>query len=882
MKKKLFAFAFLFVFCALIFAACRGNAAITGTTAGESENEKSTVESNKTTMPNDRDTGTKSLLSPVDESALPLNDLETEYIFPKRETYRNYIDIYDTRGVIYQVGDPFVMRFDGKYYLYSSITGTHKGNDIYCWTSDNLIDWFCLGVCCSDPDGGTTYIAYAPEVTYYKGYFYLCEAPNGKGHYIFKSSSPAGPFERVSENLGKGIDGSFYIDDNGNMFLMSAVSSGGAYINYSLVNLAPLSAGQKITSLGSSTPLKNANLNGWTEGPGYFRRGNYFYLTYTGNHVRDASYRVGYAYTVGSTLFLNLTQPKDNITLMLTDTPYAGKGYNSNSSFVALPFYSGLGHSSNTIGPNLDSIYTAYHNEYTVSSAFNRRLNITQYFTNGSIINTNGYALAETLKPEMPDYSASGKESLSDSGNYYVSKEETLSVYTAELNFKIATGSVGSVVVGYKDEGNYTEISIENDRLTIKEFIGGKESVLAAASLGTGNKYDAVNTIRVVNGASGCEVYYNNMRKAVLSRPLSSGAVGYLKNMVISSTQFSNDAFGSSDFEAIKNLPSSFPAFCYLKGENRGWSIAEAEIQENGVRQGEPEATVSTNEHTAVKLKKGDWVKYAVNADKSGIYSFSGKINKACAGSVLEIITDSKTVYTMPLPTEIKGNGDYINIYIGAIRLESGNHTVKIRVKEGSFEAITLTFNSDAEALGSFEDALTKNITRILKVKSGSYTTSEKGVKTSAAGETLLTFGNTGAANYETEVDITLPSGNASGGIIIRAGNYDVREYSGSDYNFTGYYISLSGGKLTLYRYNWNVCDELASVIRDENKNRLIEPEATIHLKIVANQNNIKVYCNGFPAINAYDDSAFLSGYIGLYSKGASLTFKNLEYSEIH
>ena len=63
------------------------------------------------------------------ESAM--NEGEETYVFTDTETYKNHIEIegqwgagpYTAEGEECGVGDPFVMRFDGKYYMYPS--GSH-------------------------------------------------------------------------------------------------------------------------------------------------------------------------------------------------------------------------------------------------------------------------------------------------------------------------------------------------------------------------------------------------------------------------------------------------------------------------------------------------------------------------------------------------------------------------------------------------------------------------------------------------------------------------------------------------------------------------------------------------------------------------------------
>lgn len=64
---------------------------------------------------------------------------------------------------------------------------------------------------------------YAPEVIYYNGKFYMTASPLGKGHYIFESDSPEGPFKTITGNIGRSIDGSFFIDKNENVYFYGAM-----------------------------------------------------------------------------------------------------------------------------------------------------------------------------------------------------------------------------------------------------------------------------------------------------------------------------------------------------------------------------------------------------------------------------------------------------------------------------------------------------------------------------------------------------------------------------------------------------------------------------------------------------------------------------------
>jgi len=117
------------------------------------------------------------------------------------------------------VGDPFVMRYNGKYYLYCSANGFA----LQCWVSDDLVNWDYAGYCAT---GSKFRAAYAPEVVYYNGAFYMYASPGGNGHFIYKSDSPTGPFEHITANLGLGIDGHVFIDDDGSWHFYRAFDNG--------------------------------------------------------------------------------------------------------------------------------------------------------------------------------------------------------------------------------------------------------------------------------------------------------------------------------------------------------------------------------------------------------------------------------------------------------------------------------------------------------------------------------------------------------------------------------------------------------------------------------------------------------------------------------
>jgi len=137
----------------------------------------------------------------------------------------------------YNIGDPFCMRYDGKYYLYPS-----TGADTPYWVYEptDLVNWSDRMACVPTDEipggvnehGGLNAIAlpaYAPEVTYYNGMFVMVTSLGGTGHHTFVSDNPLGPFKRVSENWGCKIDGHIFIDNDGKWYFYSAHAAGGLH-----------------------------------------------------------------------------------------------------------------------------------------------------------------------------------------------------------------------------------------------------------------------------------------------------------------------------------------------------------------------------------------------------------------------------------------------------------------------------------------------------------------------------------------------------------------------------------------------------------------------------------------------------------------------------
>lgn len=222
-------------------------------------------------------------------------------------------------------GDPFVLRHNGTYYLYFTAACPEGLPMVYA--SSDLINWKNLGEIISDSEA---ICAFAPEIIYAFGKFYMVTSPRGKGHYVFVSSSPTGPFQRITDNIGSMIDGSLFVSKENTLHFLRASSSG--------IVLLDMDESGSITN----HRIISSSLDGWTEGPSLLNIEEKYYLFYCGNHYCATGYRVNYA--VSSTL----------------DGPYID-GVNNPLIINTDNKISKLGHSSEVLAPDLCSYLCFYH-----------------------------------------------------------------------------------------------------------------------------------------------------------------------------------------------------------------------------------------------------------------------------------------------------------------------------------------------------------------------------------------------------------------------------------------------------------------------------------------------------------------------------------------
>ena len=197
-----------------------------------------------------------------------------------------------------EIADPFVLRVDGKYYLYP--TTDSRGYEVF--VSDDLVHWERKARVFRDPRGGD----WAPEVFHNKrgdGKFYLYYTDNmpGPKHGPFNkqigvavAESPLGPFADKGPLATQSIDADLFQDDDGSLYLYYVELADGFKIMVQpMAN--PLSKKGEPKVLIRPTEEWEKRSGEVIEGPFMLKHNGNYYLMFSGSGADSPNYGIGYA-----------------------------------------------------------------------------------------------------------------------------------------------------------------------------------------------------------------------------------------------------------------------------------------------------------------------------------------------------------------------------------------------------------------------------------------------------------------------------------------------------------------------------------------------------------------------------------------------------------
>ena len=190
--------------------------------------------------------------------------------------------------------DPFILTHENKYYLYA----TNADDGFRVFVSENLSDWEDKGYCLKKDDVMGDKWFWAPELMQKDGKFYMVYV--AEEHLaIAISDSPLGPFvqkEKKWLSNEKAIDGHFFVDDDGTIYLYYVRLQNGNVIYMSKMydDLSGFDEESEkfLFRAEDEWELKDCSV---VEGPFVLKHKGKYYLTYSANHTRCPDYAVGYA-----------------------------------------------------------------------------------------------------------------------------------------------------------------------------------------------------------------------------------------------------------------------------------------------------------------------------------------------------------------------------------------------------------------------------------------------------------------------------------------------------------------------------------------------------------------------------------------------------------
>ena len=735
------------------------------------------------------------------------------------------------------IGDPYVMRHNGKYYLYPSTPRNDKG--VRVWVSHNLLDWEDGGYVVTD---GCLQNAYAPEVFYYNGTFLMVASPFGEGHYLYASDSPMGPFQMVRDNFGLVIDGSLFADDDAKLYFTHA--------EYPAIH------GHSITPEGSIGPgreITGTCMGHWTEGPGIFKRGGRYYITMTGNHLLSRGYRVQYA--IGESGPLGPYRVPENKTILVNTD--AGTG--------------SLGHSSTVIGPDLDSYWIFYHSFPILPEGkrHGRFVHMDRMVFSGEKLLVSGPTRHPCPAPQMPCFYgwADGEDREGKfvfSGNRVLTKAETPADYTAEVC--AVPGDDMRVLFGIT-ESRHSAVSIAGGKIALVDCLGPQEKILVSVKLFEGFRTDVMHTIRLeVRGGKAALLLDHMAQASGIPVPQAAGGLGTEGALRTSYIAFSSHVDQQGDFEHYHAVPGPVEAALFLPrslhGCGGGHDAADCGFRpEDGMRLA-PGAGGALD----VLLSRGEFVTYRINAAQAGIYRLQA-VAQAEGNAVLSVNTEEAQARA-----DAEAACSVRRMEQGTVRLEQGMQTVRLSVREGSIRlrALELFPLVPAES-GSFSGMQLCRAARLMEGEG--YLPRQEGLQMDRPVQSLAMFGDRWHTDASAEADVIFRGDGAaqSAGLFLRLSEHSVYPDQIPD-GHRGYYIGFDMQTVTIRRLDFGTT--LLAEVRCP-----LRTETVCRLKVQITGGTIRVFVNGEQVLEAFEEDPLPYGCVGVGSLGARITVTQVTFN---
>lgn len=248
---------------------------------------------------------------------------------------------------IKNIGDPYVLFYDGTYYLYA----TSFFDGFYCWTSEDLAEWSDAKVCYEATErsfGNSCF--WAPEVYEFDNKFYMYYTAQWK---IFEkenlrigvavADAPEGPFLDVFEekpmfDCGYGCLDAHILKDGNENYLYYSRAGENHFVNGTKISdIHVVKLGKDYASVEGDHKLVSSPRQPWEtiqrDVPQYWNEGAFvvkhcgrYYMMYSANYFASSDYGIGFSVADNP---MGPFKKDSRNPLMKTNSKISGPGHNS-------------------------------------------------------------------------------------------------------------------------------------------------------------------------------------------------------------------------------------------------------------------------------------------------------------------------------------------------------------------------------------------------------------------------------------------------------------------------------------------------------------------------------------------------------------------------
>lgn len=502
------------------------------------------------------------------------------------------------------VADPFVMKWNGEYYLYTT------GNPITAYHSTDLITWEKIGPVLygSDEDDAWNQTnVWAPEVVYRNGKFYLNYTATlassdwrveemARRIGIAVSESPEGPFVDIGQPTtpGWGIDSHVFRDpDSGRDYLFYSYLYEPRYPGAGLVadsmtsETAVAGTPSHITRGSEPWEDKTGNPNDGSlrytnEAPTVLKRDGTYYMMYSGGSWDLPTYSLAYA-------------KSDRV----MQDGLEGTGWEKVKPPIlqSSPMVQAPGHNSVTKAPNNVDDITAYHARLVpFTSPGDRETFVDRLYWIKDRIHMNPPSLGRITAPDQPLFkdlfnsSEGGLGSRWDvlSGSWQVVNQhargsgfllpdvEPLNHYVFEANIRFQDGSKSEAGVSayYADDSNRIDVWLDPEIGSIRTEIimNGREIEEKVTKLPDDFRFDVYHQLLITKNAGSLKITIDGVHFQVHALDLGKGRPGLIAQERM------------ADFDGVALTPHYLDFFnrtdVTWSGNGGGWLIDEGALHQ--------------------------------------------------------------------------------------------------------------------------------------------------------------------------------------------------------------------------------------------------------------------------------------------------------------